>query len=110
MARSDLELRVTPSVLDRLIERRLTLIEVDRYAPPEPSATVEARPAPLNVRVTRVAGRMRPQDRDVLADKVGAWVNVIIGVIFVVCVLGFRKGVVGELDAFMQRRRGRAAS
>lgn len=26
------------TVLDRLIERRLTLIEVDRYAPPEPSA------------------------------------------------------------------------
>lgn len=37
-----------------------------------PSATVEARPAPLNVRVTRVAGRMRPNDRAVLADKVGS--------------------------------------
>jgi branched-chain amino acid transport system permease protein len=46
--------------------------------------------------------------QDNLADKVGAWVNVIIGVIFVVCVLAFRKGIVGELDAFLERRRARA--
>jgi branched-chain amino acid transport system permease protein len=48
--------------------------------------------------------------QNLLADKVGAWVTVIIGVIFVVCVLAFRKGVVGELHAFMERRRARAAS
>ncbi|MEO7128770.1 MAG: branched-chain amino acid ABC transporter permease, partial [Rhodoferax sp.] len=30
-----------------------------------------------------------------LADKVGAWVTVIIGVIFVLCVLAFRRGIVG---------------
>ncbi len=35
------------------------------------TATLEPRPAPARVRVTRVAGRMRPQDRDVLADNVG---------------------------------------
>ena len=46
--------------------------------------------------------------QDLLADKVGAWVNVIIGVIFVVCVLAFRKGVVGELRAWLDRRRARA--
>jgi branched-chain amino acid transport system permease protein len=46
--------------------------------------------------------------QDLLADKVGAWVNVIIGAIFVVCVLAFRKGVVGELGAFLDRRRTRA--
>jgi branched-chain amino acid transport system permease protein len=46
--------------------------------------------------------------QDTLADKVGAWVNVIIGVIFVVCVLAFRKGVVGELLAWRERRRARA--
>ena len=46
--------------------------------------------------------------QDLLADKVGAWVTVIIGVIFVVCVLAFRKGVVGELRAFLDRRRIRA--
>ncbi|HWP13436.1 MAG TPA: branched-chain amino acid ABC transporter permease [Ramlibacter sp.] len=45
--------------------------------------------------------------QDTLADKVGAWVNVIIGAIFVVCVLAFRKGVVGELLAFLERRRAR---
>jgi branched-chain amino acid transport system permease protein len=33
---------------------------------------------------------------------------VIIGAIFVVCVLAFRKGVVGELHAFMERRRAKA--
>ena len=43
--------------------------------------------------------------QDNLADKVGAWVNVIIGVIFVVCVLAFRKGIVGEVQAFLERRR-----
>ena len=46
--------------------------------------------------------------QDMLADKVGSWVNVIIGVIFVLCVLAFRKGVVGELQAFLERRRSAA--
>ena len=41
-----------------------------------------------------------------LADQVGAWINVIIGVIFVVCVVAFRKGFVGELLAWQQRRKG----
>jgi branched-chain amino acid transport system permease protein len=39
-----------------------------------------------------------------LADRVGSWVTVIIGVIFVLCVLAFRRGIVGELTAWMQRR------
>ena len=38
-----------------------------------------------------------------LADRVGSWVTVIIGVIFVVCVVGFRRGFVGELLAWMKR-------
>jgi branched-chain amino acid transport system permease protein len=42
-----------------------------------------------------------------LADRVGSWVTVIIGVIFVVCVLAFRKGIVGELLAWRQRRDSR---
>ena len=46
--------------------------------------------------------------QNMLADKVGSWVTVIIGVIFVVCVLAFRKGVVGELQAFRERRRNAA--
>ena len=47
--------------------------------------------------------------QNLLADKVGSWVTVIIGVIFVLCVLAFRKGVVGELHAYLERRR-RAAT
>lgn len=43
--------------------------------------------------------------QDMLSDRVGSWVTVIIGAIFVVCVLAFRKGVVGELLAWLERRR-----
>ena len=39
-----------------------------------------------------------------LADRVGSWVTVIIGGIFVFCVLAFRKGLVGELQAWQQKR------
>ncbi|MBH2010221.1 MAG: branched-chain amino acid ABC transporter permease [Xanthomonadaceae bacterium] len=46
--------------------------------------------------------------QNLLADKVGSWVTVIIGVIFVLCVLAFRKGVVGEVQAFRERRRAAA--
>ena len=45
--------------------------------------------------------------QDVLSDRVGSWVIVIIGGIFVLCVLAFRKGVVGELQAWIERRRTR---
>lgn len=47
--------------------------------------------------------------QNLLADKVGSWVTVIIGVIFVVCVLAFRKGIVGEAQAWLERRRQAAA-
>ena len=45
--------------------------------------------------------------QDMLADKVGSWVTVIIGAIFVLCVMAFRKGVVGEIQAYMERRNKR---
>ena len=48
--------------------------------------------------------------QDMLSDRVGSWVTVIIGAIFVLCVLAFRKGVVGELQAWMERRRARVAA
>ena len=48
--------------------------------------------------------------QNLLADKVGSWVTVIIGVIFVLCVLTFRRGVVGELHALLERRRRAAAA
>lgn len=38
-----------------------------------------------------------------LADKVGSWVTVIMGGMFVVCVLLFRRGLVGELGAWMRK-------
>ncbi|NUZ04867.1 branched-chain amino acid ABC transporter permease [Piscinibacter koreensis] len=44
--------------------------------------------------------------QNLLADRAGEWVNVIIGVIFVVCVVAFRRGFVGELLAWQRRRRG----
>ena len=40
---------------------------------------------------------------NLLADKVGSWVTVIMGGIFVVCVLVFRRGVVGEIGAMFNR-------
>jgi branched-chain amino acid transport system permease protein len=43
--------------------------------------------------------------QNLLADRVGEWVTVIIGVIFVVCVVAFRRGFVGELLAWVQRRK-----
>ncbi len=43
--------------------------------------------------------------QDFLADRAGSWVSVIIGVIFVVCVVAFRRGFVGEMLAWQRRRR-----
>lgn len=43
--------------------------------------------------------------QDYLADRVGSWVTVIIGMTFVVCVVAFRRGIVGELLAFQQKPR-----
>ncbi|MEO7056857.1 MAG: branched-chain amino acid ABC transporter permease, partial [Caldimonas sp.] len=42
--------------------------------------------------------------QDYLADRAGSYVTVIIGVIFVVCVVAFRRGFVGELMAWLKRR------
>ncbi|HXB56010.1 MAG TPA: branched-chain amino acid ABC transporter permease [Vicinamibacteria bacterium] len=41
-----------------------------------------------------------------LADKVGSFVNVIMGAIFVVCVLSFRRGIVGELGGLYRSLAG----
>ena len=43
--------------------------------------------------------------QNLLADRVGEWVTVIIGAIFVVCVVAFRRGFVGELLAWQKRRK-----
>jgi branched-chain amino acid transport system permease protein len=48
--------------------------------------------------------------QDLLADRVGSWVTVIIGATFVVCVVAFRRGFVGEVLAWMQRRKAASAA
>ena len=39
-----------------------------------------------------------------LAD-IGSWVTIVQGIIFVVCVLAFRRGIIGELEHWLRRRR-----
>ena len=39
-----------------------------------------------------------------LADQVGSWINVIIGATFVICVVAFRRGFVGEIKAWLLHR------
>ena len=48
--------------------------------------------------------------QEYLSDIVGGWVSAIIGVIFVACVLSFRRGIVGELEALRARRAHGAAA
>jgi branched-chain amino acid transport system permease protein len=38
-------------------------------------------------------------------SQLGAWVTIAQGSIFVACVLLFRRGIVGELEAWLRRRR-----
>jgi branched-chain amino acid transport system permease protein len=42
--------------------------------------------------------------QEYLSDIVGGWVTVIIGALFIACVLVFRRGIVGELAALQSRR------
>ena len=42
--------------------------------------------------------------QEYLSDRVGAWVTVVIGCIFVTCVMAFRKGVVGQAEAWLRSR------
>ena len=37
--------------------------------------------------------------------ELGSWVTIVQGMIFVVCVLAFRRGIVGELEAWLRARR-----
>jgi branched-chain amino acid transport system permease protein len=36
--------------------------------------------------------------------ELGSWVTIVQGIIFVICVLAFRRGIMGELEAFLRRR------
>lgn len=48
--------------------------------------------------------------QEYLSDLVGAWVSVIIGAIFVVCVMVFRRGFVGEIQRLFARHAARPGS
>jgi branched-chain amino acid transport system permease protein len=43
--------------------------------------------------------------QEYLSDMVGGWVTVIIGGVFIACVLAFRRGIIGELAALHARHR-----
>jgi branched-chain amino acid transport system permease protein len=43
--------------------------------------------------------------QEYLSDIVGGWVTVIIGAVFIACVLAFRRGIVGELTVLLRPRR-----
>jgi branched-chain amino acid transport system permease protein len=43
--------------------------------------------------------------QEYLSDIVGGWVTVIVGAVFIACVLAFRRGIIGELVALMRARR-----
>jgi branched-chain amino acid transport system permease protein len=47
--------------------------------------------------------------QEYLSDLVGAWVSVILGAIFVVCVMVFRRGFVGEIQRVFAGRSSKAA-
>jgi branched-chain amino acid transport system permease protein len=44
--------------------------------------------------------------QEYLSEVVGGWVTVILGAVFAVCVLVFRRGIVGELVVWQRRRSG----
>jgi branched-chain amino acid transport system permease protein len=37
--------------------------------------------------------------------ELGSWVTIVQGIIFVVCVLAFRRGIMGEIEGFLRKRR-----
>ena len=39
--------------------------------------------------------------------ELGSWVTIVQGFIFVICVLAFRRGIIGELEAWLRARRSR---
>jgi branched-chain amino acid transport system permease protein len=38
-------------------------------------------------------------------DALGAWVTILVGLVFILCVLAFRRGIVGQLNHMLLRRR-----
>jgi branched-chain amino acid transport system permease protein len=52
-----------------------------------------------------VAGAFVIASMESYLSDLGAWVTIAQGIIFVVCVLAFRRGIMGELEAWLRKRR-----
>jgi branched-chain amino acid transport system permease protein len=52
-----------------------------------------------------VAGAFVIASMEHYLSDLGAWVTIAQGIIFVVCVLAFRRGIMGEIEAFLRNRR-----
>ena len=52
-----------------------------------------------------VAGAFVIASMEHYLSELGAWVTIVNGLIFVVCVLAFRRGIMGELEAWLRSRR-----
>ena len=52
-----------------------------------------------------VAGAFVIASMESYLSDLGAWVTIAQGIIFVVCVLAFRRGIMGEVEAFLRDRR-----
>ncbi|HEX4781121.1 MAG TPA: branched-chain amino acid ABC transporter permease [Usitatibacter sp.] len=52
-----------------------------------------------------VVGAMVIISMQLYLAELGAWVTIIQGAIFVFCVLAFRRGIVGEIEAWLRRRK-----
>jgi branched-chain amino acid transport system permease protein len=56
-----------------------------------------------------VVGALVVASMEFYLAEIGSWVTIVQGIIFVVCVLAFRRGILGELEAWLRRRPRRAA-
>jgi len=54
-------------------------------------------------RLGRVAGAAVIISMENYLAQLGAWVTIVQGIIFVVCVLTFRRGVIGEIAHFIKK-------
>ncbi len=52
-----------------------------------------------------VAGAFVITSMENYLSELGAWVTIVQGAVFVVCVLAFRRGIIGELEAWLRKRR-----
>ena len=71
----------------------------------EPQVEDSTHAAGSVVTFTLASGRFAIVGLESYLAQFGQWVTVITGVIFVACVLAFRRGIVGELGAWWSQRK-----